>query len=169
MANTVFDPGTGGSLKSNRLVSAFVEAVVLLVNAENAVLEAVRPANVTMAVDIKAKTTEISLALPIAIAMGSNGQPVIAAFDYLTPLAASGGSSAFTDGGSELNATNLVGVVWELANKVSLLDSGLTDGTNRITIATDFDGKLSNITANLEILVTIDSTGKPVIDEVDYV
>ena len=169
MANTIFDPGTGGTLKSTKLVSAFVEAVTLLANAENAVLEAVRPANVAIAADLRAKTTEITLALPITVAMGTNGQPVIAAFDYLTPLAVSGGSSTFVDGGSELNSANLVAVVWELANKVSLLDSTLTDGTNRVTIAMDLDGGLANITANFETLVTIDSTGKPVIDEVDYV
>jgi hypothetical protein len=167
---TAFNPGSGGTLKSSQLVSAFVEAAQLVANAELAITEVNRPTNMAISSDLRLGTLTIAASLPVTISVNSSAQAVISAFDYIAVLAASGGNSTFIDGGSELNATNLVSAFWELASKLSAAELALPEATrpNNLTISSDFDGGTATISASIPIVVTFDTTGKLVVDAVNY-
>lgn len=167
---TAFNPGSGGTLKSTQLVSAFVEMAQIVANAESAIAEASRPNNIQIASDLRAGTMTISFGLPTTITVNAQGQAVVSARDYIAALAASGGNSTFNDAGSELNATNIVGALWELSNKLSAAELALPETTrpNNITISSNFEDGTATVSAAIPCVVTFDSTGKLVIDAVDY-
>jgi hypothetical protein len=78
-----FVPGTGGTLKSTDVPSAFLELAQLVANAENLIPEADRPENVSITYDADTLVASVSCNLPITTAADSNGAVLVQAVDYL--------------------------------------------------------------------------------------
>lgn len=79
---TEFNAGTGGSLSSTNVISAFLEVASLLATAEKSI-QPDEPNNVQIQYDQEAGTATIAANLPFTTEQGANGEVTIIAIDYL--------------------------------------------------------------------------------------
>jgi hypothetical protein len=172
MAST-FVSGTG-SLKSTTLPAAFVEACLLLRSAEMdaTIQDANRPENVTMSFNPVTKRAVIELSLPIVTGYdGTTGNITVQASDY---IAAAGGTSTYSDSGSELVGTSIPSAVWQLAQKLSQAEQNslATEKPDNIQIAVNFETGRASIEGSFAFIYSISSAaghvGATLIDVVDY-
>lgn len=167
---TVYVP-TGSDLASTTLSSAFVEAVRKLNEAEktrNAANSSQAPKNnVTMSADFDGNSYSINVALPIAETTSTAGASVITASDYLGSI-----YSAFTVGTGDAKSTTKMGVVLELAQKLSAAEKTVTpesDQPTNITVEISLETRIATIAAQIPFTPAFGAAGEVTLTALDYV
>lgn len=162
---------TGSDLDSTYLASAFVEAVRKLNDAERA-RNAANPSqapknNVTMSAEFDGNSFNINVSLPIAESLNTSGATVIAPSDYLGST-----YSAFTVGTGDAKSTTIMGVVLELAQKLSAAEKSVqpeSDQPTNITVDISLETRLATIAAAIPFTPTFGSAGQVQLAALDYV
>jgi hypothetical protein len=160
---------TGSSLKADFKAPAFLEACLLLDNAEkarNAANPGIAPKNnvsVTFASEEGIATVTVELpASPTATAAGLMYAPT----DYL-----GGTYSAFTAGG-DVTATTIQGAVAQVANILSAAEKAVQpveDQPNNVQIESSSETGVITITATIPVTQSIDTDGNIKFVALDYV
>lgn len=167
---TAYAP-TGSSIVSTNLASAFVESVRLLNDAErarNAANSSQTPKNnVIMSADFETNAHTINVTLPIAESVAANGSVVIAPTNYL-----GGAFAAFIVGTGESQSATLMGVVLEIAQKLSAAEKTVqpeSDQPTNISIDISLETRLATIVASIPFNPTLGSLGQVTLTALDYV
>lgn len=163
---------TGSSIVADFLAPAFVEAARILNQAEkarNAANTSQAPKNnVTMSASFEDDSFDINIALPIADSIDAvSGRIEIAPTDYLGSA-----YSAFTVGTGEAKSTNIMGVVMELAQKLSAAEKTVqpeSDQPTNITIDVSLETRLATIVARIPFTPTIGLNGEVTLTALNYV
>jgi len=162
---------TGSDLDSVTLASAFVEAVRRLNEAEkirNATNSSQAPKNnVTMTAEFEGNAYQINVALPIAETLSTAGASVITASDYLGST-----YSAFIPGTGDAKSTTKMGVVLELAQKLSAAEKTVTpesDQPTNISVEISLETRIATIAAQIPFTPAIGATGEVTLTALDYV
>ena len=162
---------TGSDLDSTTLSSAFVEAVRKLNEAEktrNAANSSQAPKNnVTMTADFDGNAYAINVSLPIAESLSIVGASVINAADYLGST-----YSAFAIGTGDAKSTTKMGVVLELAQKLSAAEKTVTpesDQPTNISVEISLETRLATISAQIPFTPAFGASGEVTLTALDYV
>lgn len=162
---------TDSGISSTFLAAAFVESVRELNDAErarNAANASQAPKNnVTMSAEFEGNSFNINVSLPIAESLNANGQVVLAPSDYLGST-----YSAFVVGTGEAKSTTLMGVVLELAQKLSAAEKAVqpeSDQPTNITVDISLETRLATIAAAIPFNPTIGAGGEVTLTALDYV
>lgn len=162
---------TGSDLDSTTLASAFVEAVRKLNEAEktrNAANSSQAPKNnVTMTADFDGNAYAINVSLPIAESLSAGGASVINAADYLGSA-----YSAFVVGTGDAKSTTKMGVVLELAQKLSAAEKTVTpesDQPTNISVEISLETRLATISAQIPFTPAFGSAGEVTLTALNYV
>ena len=167
---STFNPGTGGTLVSTTLPSAFFELCRVLNAAENSRNGANPglPAKQNLSVTISLDTGTVAVAGTFAITqvINASGVPTIVASDYL------GSSySAFVDGGGDLNSTTLPAAMLELGGLLAAAEKAVLptqDQPNNVQVLYDLEAGNATISANLPFTTLAASSGNVEIQAIDY-
>jgi hypothetical protein len=161
---------TGSDLDSTTLPGAFAEALFKLNTAErvrNAANPNQPPKNfVTSSADFDGGVLNIATTIPLSPIRNSTGQVVMAAKDYLGST-----YSAFVPGTSDVESTNLVAVVLELASLLSDAEKAVlpvADQPNNVIMSFDYENSQANITATLPITAALTASGSIDVIVTDY-
>lgn len=162
---------TGSDISSTFLAAAFVESVRELNDAErarNAANASQAPKNnVVMSADFEGNAFSINVTLPIAESLNTSGQVVLAPSDYLGST-----YSAFTVGTGDAKSTTKMGVVLELAQKLSAAEKSVqpeSDQPTNITVDISLETRLATIAAAIPFNPTIGTGGEVTLTALDYV
>ncbi|AFY72961.1 hypothetical protein Syn7502_00829 [Synechococcus sp. PCC 7502] len=167
---STFTPGTGGTLESTNLPSAFLEVSRVLVQAENtrnAANSGVAPINnITASLSIDGGVASIAATIPIAPTLSTSGVPTIAAQNYLGST-----YTTFAPGtGGTLKSTNTIAAFLETAQLLASAEKAVTpveNQPNNIQITYDLEASQATISANLPFSSTSVS-GDITIEALDY-
>ncbi|WP_055074411.1 hypothetical protein [Pseudanabaena sp. 'Roaring Creek'] len=161
---------TGSDLDSTNLVSAFVESIRKLNEAEvsyNAANPTRVKNNVSMSASFDSKTFAISASLATLNSLDTTGRWVIDAKDYLgAPY------STFVPGTGESKSTDYPSLVLEIAQKLSAAEKTITpeaDQPNNIQLAYDNETGVATITAEIPFTASFGTTGEVTLTALSYV
>lgn len=166
---STFNPGTGGTLKSTTLPSAWFETVRLLNAAENnrnGANPGLTPKqNLTANISLDTGTIQVAATIPIEQTLVA-GVPQIIVNDYLGSA-----YSTFNNGGGDLDSTNLVSAFLEVSGLLHAAEKAvtpITDQPNNIQVTYDLEAGSATVAANIPFTTSADSSGKVLIDSIDY-
>jgi hypothetical protein len=161
---------TGSDLDSTTLPAALAESMFKL-NTQERIRNAANPNQppknfVTSTADFDGGVLNIATTIPIAPIRNSTGQIVMIGKDYLGST-----YSAFTPGTSDVESTNLVALVLELAAIVSDAEKAVlpvADQPNNVIVSFDYENSQANITCTLPISSTLTASGSIDVVVTDY-
>lgn len=151
---------TGSPLKSTHRAAAFIEAMIMLQNAESALPADTAPNNVSVSYDLEARTVTADAALPVATVISSTGQPTLQAQAYLV--------AAFVPGTSDVKSDTLPEAVLELAYMVNASELLIPEATRPNNISISIADDVATISFTGPITYSLDGTGKTLITTSDY-
>ena len=157
---TIFAPGTGATLKSTTVESAFLELVTRLSNATR-LTDAPAEATISYQVSSTDKTLVGTAVIPFASGLSSglvsiNPTPFVDQTDYTT------GS------GGDLSSSGLVDNFVELMYKVNEIPNKPDNTVGGLDLAVDMDTKLITGAFTLPISITVSSAGIHQVEAVDF-
>lgn len=156
-------------MKSDTIPAAFLEAALLLDNAEkarNGANPGIAPKNnVIITFSSDDGTANVAATLPVGVTVGSDGSIVYAPTDYL-----GGTFSAFTPGGA-VTATTRQAALVQVAQLLSAAEKSITpveDQPNYITVESSSETGTITIAASLPYDALVNDDGSVLITANDY-
>jgi len=142
----VFNPGTGGTLKSTTLERVSLEASMNLQNSETTT----SGSKIAVNFFTGDNTVSIQAALPFTTTF-MNGQVALTPTDYV--------GVPFANGGGDLQATTLPGAVLELFQRLQNTEKAQTDAGNKVQITYDTEAGLATINAEIPVVYVVAADG----------
>lgn len=167
---SIFDPGTGGTLKSTQIPQAFFEVCRALDAAENT-RNGANPGlpprrNLSTTVSFDTGTVAVAATIPIITSIQSDGTIKVSGSDYLGST-----YSSFNNGGGDLTSTNIVAAFLETASLLSSAEKGVVpveNQPNNIQIVIDTEAGNATISANLPFTTAAANNGDVTVIAIDY-
>ncbi len=163
---SVFNKGTSGTMQSSTLPAALSEIAARVAAAEAAITNNT-PNNVQLLADLENGLLNITASLPVTTSL-SGGQIQISANDYINTA---GGTSTFSGGGGDAQATHLAAAFLEIAQLVQEAEaaSTLIPTPNNVQVSVNLDNEIATINAAIPVTLAVNSSsGKLEITAVDY-
>jgi hypothetical protein len=151
---------TGSDLKSTHGPSAFVELASRMQLVELAQPEASRPNNVQISSDQEAQTITVSMALPVSASINVAGRPEFTATAYMT--------APFVPGTGTLKSDTYPEAALELGMLINAYELSLPEADRPDRLQTSLVDGVATFTFTTPATVTIDTTGRTVLQANDY-
>lgn len=166
---SIFDPGTGGTLKSINIPSAFFElcrAMDAAENARNGANPGLPPQrNISTTVSFDTGTIAVAATIPILATVGTDGVIQLGAVNYL------GTFGEFLPGGGDLTADTLPEALVEIATLLSNAEKAITPAENQpdnVQVNFDLETGSAIISANLPFTSRSENDGAVTVIAIDY-
>lgn len=157
---TVFNPGSGASIKSTTVEAAFLE---LIVRAATATRLTDAPEDASLSYQVSSATNTLTGAMVVPFASSLTGGLITT---NPTPFLDEAGYSSGT--GGDLASSGLIDNLVELAYKVNELPPKPESPAGGLDLTTDFDAKRLTASFTLPIAFAVGSDGVPTITALDF-
>ncbi|MDF5706547.1 MAG: hypothetical protein PUP90_02405 [Nostoc sp. S4] len=159
-------PGTNGTLKSTSAENALIELVTFLKNGEaDTTINPNKRNYVTLDFNVNTGSVAISFSIPSVPTITATGSIELTASEYLTNLGFSSGSNGTFK--SSTAAQSLIEIASYLQSKEADNTSN-SAGNNYTNFSYDGDNAVFSGSATIPFTVSINSSGKPIINVVEY-
>ncbi|MEH1796304.1 hypothetical protein [Nostoc sp.] len=163
---TTITPGNNGTLKSTTAENALVELVTILKNGEaNTTVNPNKRNYVTIDFNVNTGSVAISFSIPSVPIITGTGSIEITASEYLTNLGFNSGTAGTFKSSSA--AQSLIEIASYLQNKESDTIAN-SEGNNYTNFNYDGDNAVFSGSATIPFTVSLDSSGKPIINVTEY-